>query len=111
MEQEEEGGVTDSVTSTWLQPALPWNALGVTGWSFHYINCFSPCRDLICITKGSLGVLESQNSKCCNIVNECSYRIMRVFRMAASTLEHRFSVPNFISVLEKNQRESLEGRT
>ena len=32
-----------------------------------------------------------------NIVNECSYRIMRVFRMAASTLELRLSVPDFVS--------------
>ena len=107
------GGVTDMVTSTWLLPALPWNALGITGLAFHYISLkhyFLPCMDLICITEGSLGVLESQNPKCCNIVNECIYRIMRVFRMAASTLELRLSVPDFVSVLEKNRRESLEGR-
>ena len=53
--------------------------------------------DLICITEGSLRVLESQNPKCCNIVNECSYRIMRVFRIAATTLELRLSVPDFVS--------------
>ena len=68
------------------------------GLSLHQLkNTFSPCRDLICITEGSLGVLESQNPKCCNIVNECSYRIMRVFRMAASTLELTPSVPDFVS--------------
>ena len=36
-------------------------------------------------------LLYSQNPKCYNIVNECSCRIMSVFRMAASDLSPDFT--------------------
>ena len=35
-------------------------------------------------------LLYSHNPKCYNIVNECSYRIMSVFRIAASDLSPDF---------------------
>ena len=92
------GEVINRVTSTWLLPALlyecfGWYWVGQFSLSLYWLikHHFSPCRDSISDAEGSLGcvnqcILHSQNPKCYNIVNDCSYRVVSVFRIPARDL-------------------------
>ena len=96
IEQEEVGGVTDRVTSRWLLPAC-YECFGChwVGQSSLSNTCISHLvRTQFVALKAvwdlNQCLLYSQNSKCYNIVNESSYRIMSVFRIAASDLSPDF---------------------
>ena len=84
--QEEVGGVTDRVTSTWQLPAcyeMFWVSLGgpILPFFILAIHVFLTLlvRTQFVAPKAVWGLnqclLYSQNPKCYNIVNECSYRI------------------------------------
>ena len=76
--------------------AVGWYWVGKFSLSLYWLikHYFPPCRDSISDAEGSLGCMNlyNQNPKCYNTVNDCSYRVISLFRMAASvSFEVKFS--------------------